>query len=445
VTRGFYIEVNKESSEIVSLPSFPGLKLFATAGSGSNRGVGEYKGVLYSVSGTELYKVDTVGSETLIDTLPGVNHCILVEDGINLIITNGTSKPHVYDGTDLTLTTNVNLHNSNSVTFINRRVVYDGPNEQALFANLDDPTVVAGDNIALVETKSDALIRVFAQDQQILMFGDKTIEPFYFTGSGNPPYRRIDNATKEIGLIAIHSVGSNDDFVYFLGSDRRVYRWSGLTIQSISNPAIGQSIAKYSDVSDAKGFCFTLDSQRFYLLTFGIGNETWLFSENAGWTNLAFGADNDEYLAASYINIYGKHLIGDRRNGNIYELDFDTHTHNGDTIFWQRDTAQVLPKAIGAAGREMTINRLRIFVETGTSLITGQGSDAQIMMTWSDDGGRSFSSEQWGSIGAQGEYGTEIFWDDLGTHRSIMFRFRMTDPVRWVLMSAEADIEVGLG
>lgn len=445
VTRNFYIEVNQESSEIVSHPSFPGLKPFASAGAGPNRGLGEYKGVLYSVSGQELYKVDTFGAETLIDPLPGSNQCILEEDGINLIITNGSTKPHVYDGTDLTLTTNVNLHISNSVTFINRRVVYDGPEEQSLFADLDDPTVVSGDNIALVETKPDPLIRVFAQDQQVLMFGTKTIEPFYFTGSGNPPYRRIDNATKEIGLAAIHSVGSNDDFVYFLGSDLRIYRIAGLTLQSISNPAIGQAIAKYSSVDDAKGFCFTLDSQRFYLLTFGAGNETWLFSENAGWTNLAFGVDNDEYLAASYISIYGKHLIGDRRNGNIYELDFDTHTHNGDTIFWQRDTAKVLPKGIGASGREMTFNRLRIFVETGTSLITGQGSNAQIMMSWSNDSGHSWSSERWGGIGEQGEYGTEIFWDDLGAHRSIMFRFRMTDPVRWVLMSAEADIEVGLG
>lgn len=446
VTRNFYIEINPESSEIVSHPSFPGLKLFATpTKGGKGRGFGDYNGELYAIAGDNLDKINSSAVATSIGTIPGTNHCILDQDGINLVVATGESKPYVYDGTNLFLTANVNLSSSNSVTFINRRMVYDGEGQQALFANLDDPTVVQGDNKALVETKSDDLIRVFAQDQQILMFGDKTIEPFYFSGTGTPPYRRIDNATKEIGLGAIHSVSANDDFVYFLGSDRRIYRIAGLTLQHVGNPSIGKSIAGYSDVLDAKGMCFTIDSQRFYLLTFGQGNETWLFSEDAGWTNLAYGVDNEEYLASAYKFIYGKHLIQDRRNGNIYELDFDTYTHNGDTIFWQRDTAQVLPKSIGAPGRTMTINRLRVFFETGTSLLNGQGSDAQVMMSWSNDGGRSWSSERWGGIGELGEYGTEVFWDDLGEHRSIMFRFRMTDPVRWVLMSAEADIEVGLG
>lgn len=447
VTRNMLIEVNRESSEPISLSSFPGLKLFATPSvTGEGRGMGQYNGELYAVAGGNLEKIDALKNTTSIGSIPLGGHCILEEDGINLIIATGTTKPYVYDGSTLTLTTNANLHASNSATFINRRIVYDGAGQQALFADLDDPTIVQGDNIALVETKPDDLIRVFAQDQQILMFGDKTIEPFYFTGSGSPPYRRIDNATKEIGLAAIHSVAANDDFVYFLGSDRRVYRIAGLTLQSISNPAIGQKIAKYTSVADAKGMCFTLDSQRYYLITFKTGNETWLFSEDAGsWINLSHGSNHDEYLASAYLYIYDKHLIQDRRNGKIYELDFDTYTHNGDIIYWQRDTAKVTAKNVGAAGRKLIFNRLRLFVETGTSLITGQGSNASVMMQWSDDGGRSWSSERWASIGELGEYGTELFWDDLGEHSSLMFRFRMTDPVRWVLISAEVDVEASLG
>lgn len=447
VTRNFTIEVNHESSEIVSHPSFPGLKLFATPSvTGIGRGMGEYNGELYAVAGGNLDKIDSLKNTSSIGAVLGSNHCILEEDGINLVITTGNTKPYVYDGANLTLTTNANLFTPNSVTFINRRVVYDGAGQQAVFADLDDPTTAQGDNIALVETKPDDLIRVYAQDQQVLMFGDKTIEPFYFTGSGSPPYRRIDNATKEVGLAAVHSVASNDDFVYFLGSDRRIYRIAGLTLQSISNPAIGQCIDKYSSVSDAKGMCFTLDSQRYYLITFSSGNETWLFSEDAnGWVNLSYGVDHDEYLASAYKYIYGKHLVQDRRNGNIYELDFDTYTHNGETIYWQRDTAKVSSKNLGASGRKLTFNRLRIFVETGTSVIEGQGSNANIMMQWSNDGGRSWSSERWGAIGELGEYGKEIFWDDLGEHFSLIFRFRMTDPVRWVLISAEADVEAGLG
>ncbi len=263
----------------------------------------------------------------------------------------------------------------------------------------------------------------------------------YNTGSGNPPYAFVLNATSEIGLGAIHSISSNNSALYFLGSDLSVYQMAGLSIRSIGNPAIGQAIEKYSDTSDAFGECFTIDNTNFYLLSFPTGNETWLFNESAGmWTNLAFGTDGAQHLISSYNFIYGKHLVTDRRNGNVYELDFDTHTDNGETIQRQRDTISINGATFGKAGADIFMSELRLEIESGTSLVT---AESQMIMQYSDDNGRSWSSERWRSIGQQGEYRHELVWHALGTFKNRMFRFTMSDAINWTLIKLSANVEIG--
>ena len=57
VTRNFYIDLSPQGNEPASLQPFPGLKPFATTGSGKNRGMGVLNGVLYTITGTTLYSV----------------------------------------------------------------------------------------------------------------------------------------------------------------------------------------------------------------------------------------------------------------------------------------------------------------------------------------------------------------------------------------------------
>lgn len=437
VTRNFYIEVNQQGGEIVSLQPFPGLKLFAT-GTGKARGTGVLNGVLYEVMGTTLNKISSNGTVASIGTIAGSGRCVLQSDGTNLVITTGETKPYTYDGTTLTLGTDADLPNASTCTYINRRMVYDGNNGDVVFADLDAPLTVNSANVIIAEAKPDDMKAVYAYKNQVLAFGDASIQPMYNSGSGNPPYTFILNSTQEIGLKAVHSVCSNNNFLYFLGSDLNIYQMSGLSIRPIGNPAIGQAIENYTTKSDAFGVCFTIDSMNFYMLSFPTGNETWLFNELAGvWTNIAYG-DGNQHLIASYEFVYDKHLVSDRRNGNIYELDFDTYTDNGDTIHRQRDTISINGKTFGRAGEKLFMDRLELTIDPGQSLVT---AESQIIMQYSDDNGKTWSSERWQSIGAQGEYFYKISWLQLGDFYNRMFRFKMTDPIKWVLISLDADME----
>lgn len=442
VTRNFYVEVNQQGTEPLAFMPFPGLKLFATTGGGVSRGAGVRNGELYVVTGQTLYKIASNGTSTSLGAISGTGRCSFDEDGENLIIATGTGKPYTYNGTTLSQGADADLPNASTVAYINRRVVYDGNGPDVAFADLDTPLVVNSANVISADTKPDDTLAVQAHRQQLYVFGSETIQPMYNSGSGNPPFDFILNSVQEVGLGAIHSVSSNKRFVYFLGSDRQVYRIAGLDVQTISNPAIGQAIEKYSNVSDAYGLTFTFDSLEFYLLSFPTGNETWLFNEQSGlWTNLAYGTDGDQHLIAGYQNVYGKHLVTDRLSGNVYELDFDTYTDNGNVIQRQRDTISINSGTFGKEGVQVFMDKLELVIETGTSLVT---AESKMFMQYSDDNGRSWSTERWLPIGQQGEYRHKLWWFGLGSFYNRQFRFVMTDPIKWVLVSANADVSLGL-
>lgn len=444
VTRNFYIEPGAQENQAVLVP-FPGLKLFATTGAGRNRGLGQYNGVLYAVTGSNLYSVSSGGVATSIGAINGANRCVLTEDTARLVIANDQGKPYSYDGATLTQGTDADLPNAATVTYIKNRVVYDGNNSDVVFADLGSPLVVDSSNIVSADSDPDDMLAVYRFKDQLFAFGTNSITPYYNSGTGNPPYREIQNAQQAVGIGAKYSIASNYRAMYFLGSDLMVYRISGIQPEPIGNPAIGQEISSYLTPEDAYGQCFSFNNQYFYLLTFP-GQASWLYNEGLGWTNLASGTDGAPSLISGYQYCYGKHLVGDRTNGNIYELDFDTFTDNGAVIDRQRDTVKVSGKDFGVPGKEIFWDRLELVVETGTGIITGQGSDPRVMMSYSDDGGRTWSPEQWGYIGKMGSfsYSQNPVWTDLGSSYERQFRFRVSDPVKFVIVSCNADISVGV-
>ena len=81
-----------------------------------------------------------------------------------------------------------------------------------------------------------------------------------------------------------------------------------------------------------------------------------------------------------------------------------------------------------------------VYCETGVGLNSGQGSDPQIMLQYSDDGGRTYSNELWRSLGVIGAYKTRAIWRRLGQFRSRQIVLTITDPVRRLVMAYYADL-----
>ena len=116
--------------------------------------------------------------------------------------------------------------------------------------------------------------------------------------------------------------------------------------------------------------------------------------------------------------------MGDRENGKIYDMDLSYYDDNGDEKIWER----IVP-VIQDEGREIGHSSLELDMEVGVGPDGGQ--DPQIMMSYSDDGGRTWSGELWRSVGKIGEYSTRVRWMALGRSRKRVYKFRGSDRVKW--------------
>jgi len=69
--------------------------------------------------------------------------------------------------------------------------------------------------------------------------------------------------------------------------------------------------------------------------------------------------------------------------------------------------------------------------------------DPQIMLRWSDDGGKTWSDEHWESAGQAGTYKTRCHWHRLGRSRDRVYEMVLDDPILWRVIDAYLDADPG--
>lgn len=423
-----------------SLTSWPGSKSFYSA-SGVNRGMTVFDNELYKVTDNTLYKISSAGVATSLGTITGANRCIFANDGTNLIITTG-GDGYQLTGTTLTQISDSDFQNGNSVTYLNQQMIFDGNGGQFQVSDVGDPDSLQPNNFATAESAPDDTIRVYAFREQLYIFGERTVETWYNSVTGNPPFARVQNATMQVGLGAVHTVDSTDSFCYFLGDDRRVYRFSATQPQNITSIAISHQLDILGDISDAIGGVVRIEGQSFYILSIPSGNKTFAFNEeSSAWFELSTGADEDRYIGESYVEVYGKRLIADKASGGVLELDLDTFTDNGEVRIFERVFGPINGTSLQAPGERILMSWVDIIMQMGAGIITGQGENPQLMVSASFDGGKSFTNEDDVLIGRQGEGRIKARWDHTESFYDCFVKVRCSDPVFLSMFSASIGLK----
>jgi hypothetical protein len=128
----------------------------------------------------------------------------------------------------------------------------------------------------------------------------------------------------------------------------------------------------------------------------------------------------------------------DRETGAIYKLSSTVYTDVQDSagvarpIRWLRRAP-----ALVWQNQRLFYPALEVDFEVGLGLSgSGQGSDPQVMMRFSNDNGKTWSSEQWRSAGKLGEYAVRVRWNRCGSARRRVFELAATDPIAWRMISA---------
>lgn len=64
----------------------------------------------------------------------------------------------------------------------------------------------------------------------------------------------------------------------------------------------------------------------------------------------------------------------------------------------------------------------------------------KVVLAYSRDGGRNWSNNRERDLGAVGEYQKRVRFLRLGSHRQLVMRIRVTDPVKATILGATAQI-----
>ena len=296
-------------------------------------------------------------------------------------------------------------------------------------------------DFATAESNPDGLSRVIADHGEVVLAGTETIEFWGNTGAQDFPYSNQRGSTLEFGLAAPWSLVKYNDSLAGLFKNRmgqvQVMIMQGHALRKISSPEVDFLINQYSAVSDATAFSYMLGGHPMYQINFSSVGKSWLYDVSTDmWTSLESGLSGGRDRGEIQVDYINKTRITDYTTGDVYTLDADTYTDNGTPI-----PREIISRHIANGLDRLVINKLQVDFETGVGLISGQGSDPQVMMSYSKDNGHTWSNENWITLGAIGVYTARAIWRRLGTSYDWVFKFRITDAIRVVITQAAIDAQ----
>ena len=440
--------IPEAGKEPAFLQRAPGLRFLAYVGNGPVRGLWTFGDYGYAVSGDKLYQIDSMWVVTEKGTVAGSGPVSMVDNGTQLFIAAGATG-YIYNaGTDVfAQITDPDFPGASTVGFIDGYFVFTEPDSQKFWVTaLLDGTSVDPLDFASAEGSPDDLVSLIVDHREVWLFGQTSVEVWYNAGLPDFPLSRIQGAFNEIGCAAPYSVAKLDNGVFWLGADARgrgiVYRSQGYNGQRISTHAVEWQIQQYTDISDATAYTYQQDGHSFYVLNFPSADITWVYDvatlswhQRAGWLNNRYTRHRGDCQMAYNAEI----VVGDYLAGAIYAYDPEVYTEAGTVQKWLRSW-RALPTGANNLSRT-THHALQLDCQSGVGLDgEQQGTDPQVMLRWSDDGGHTWSNEHWKSMGRIGETGTRVIWRRLGMTlklRDRVYEISGTDPVKIAIMGAE--------
>lgn len=436
LTLNMYLDYS-EAADRKGAHDFPGLKPWST-GIGADRGWHIMNSVLYKVNGNSLVRISSLGTLTALGAIAGNDRAIFADDGSNLYVVCNSTIYH-WSGSALSTVTQSVVTNPSSIAYINRQFIITGDNGLFGTSDVADGTTYNALNYAEAESNPDPLYRAYVFSQLLYLAGLRSVEPWWNSGEGNPPFSRQDSALMNVGIIGKHAITNSDQYLYWLNDERQFVQAIGSSARSISSSSAAYKVEGYATVSDCIASSFTMCGQVFIVWSFPSANKTLCYSETSNyWIELQSDTQypGDRWYGNAVMRCYEKNLVADYRNGNVYELDFDTYTDNGDTRTRIRTLPNITGKLIGKQGKRITVGGITFDAQVGVGLASGQGSSPLLMCEFANDGGHVFDAEQHVSIGAMGDYTLPITFDAFSTGYSIRCRIKCSDPVYFSLFDA---------
>jgi len=414
----------------------------------------------YTVIDDQVFRIGSDWSLNMLGRItPGrINNVSMIDNGATIVIVDGSSNGYTID-----LLTNafapINdptgiFQGGIRADYMDTFLLFNTPNSNEFVSTLSNAVSFDPTYFAFKTAYPDNMQALIVNMHEIYMIGTLKTELWQNLGLAQFPFAILQGVYHEHGTVAPYSVASMDQNVYMLGQDLQgqgvVWKLSGYSSIRISSHAVEESIRRMymaGTIADAIGYTYQQGGHMFYVLHFPSGDETWVYDEvvaqsqggaasawhQEGWTDPATGVLH-RHRANCHALINGRNVVGDWQNGTIYYMDFDTYTDTVDGVVCPMQYLRTFPHIsygeieqgilgrrpmIVADGRRVQFKEFMLDIESG--LAPHNGDDNLVILRYSDDRGRTYSSDVLQRGGNLGEYLTRPTWMGLGIARDRIF------------------------
>jgi hypothetical protein len=220
------------------------------------------------------------------------------------------------------------------------------------------------------------------------------------------------------------------DTPVWLGQDvsgqAKVYAGRG---QRISTRAIEERFTG-ATLAESRAYTYSDGPSNFYCLNVPNAETTLVYDLTfQQWHERAelVGGEYQPWRPQCHAFAYGVHWFGGE-DGVLYKLDHTVNNFAGDVKCRER----IAPVMSAPDMKRLRFPRFQMICERGTG--------ATAMLRYSDDNGYNFGVWHYATVGALGNFSSEVKWWRLGSARDRVYAVRMTDDVAWNPVSADAEV-----
>jgi len=377
---------------------------------------------------------------------------------------------------------------ANTVDIIDNYFVYNNPTTQQWGASDLLSPISPQTSYSLKDGAPDDLVALIVDHREVYLMGEISSEVWTDVGTVPFPFQRIPGTSTQHGIAAPFSLYRlGNSFAYVSRNNRgqaQIMQMQGYIPQRISTHAVENTLANQY-VGDAVAWTYQLEGHEVYVVTFPSLELTWAFDATTQmWHKWLYTTDQNQYQRhrGNCCAVFqGLVIVGDYENGKLYELDKTNYTDDGQNIRRLRRAPHLVTEfqrqyfdelqiqfqpgvgTSGLTGPSNILNSNIIYLgetytiasdatltisSVETAIIGAQvvppnltTDNPQAMLRWSNDGGSTWSNEHWTGVGQLGKYKNRAIWRRLGQARDRIFEVSVSDPVNFVIISANLKMQ----
>lgn len=426
-----YLEKQGEDAKAPSIVvASDGLAEFVTLPNGPIRAMIEVGAYLYVVADRTFYRVSSSGASDILGGVP--------TSGLVHIARNRRDSPHIgivsggrywvcdtADGSYVEITASdigVATFEPKSITVMDGYGILPVTSSLWYTSDLDDLMTIDPLEFAKAESNPDEIVTVATREGEVVIFGTRSTEFWQDTGDVDFAFKR--SMAIELGCLAAGSVAKVDRTLLWIAHDGTVRVMNGYGGDRVSDYAVERAIASV-DPNTITATTWWGRGHTFYAIS--SDDWTWVYDVGGEWHE-RIGYDLTRWSVA-FCERFGNDLVaGASASGTLYKMSHDYLDEDGSPLIM---TVQTPP--VHAFPMRLAVSALYVDFAPGVGLATGASQDVapELMVSYSDNGGQTWSAERRVSIGRQGDM----------LRRGILRRLGIVGPVgRTFKISASASV-----